>query len=463
MRIVIWWLRRDLRLSDNPALHAAIQNADRVIPCFILDPSLLNGEKIAPKRRDFLLGGLSALDTELRRRGAYLVIRYGDPLLELQQLLNKTGAQAIYAEADFSPFARSRDAKIAAVLPLRLVGGPTLRHPEEVRAVNGAPYTVFTPFKKAWLTRPLPTAADLLPSPERILTPPNVPTLPLPSFKPLAEFPSGEAEAQRRLERFLSGPIARYAEHRDRLDSDGTSGLSPYLRFGMLSARQAVVAALEAVYEGGGKGAETWLSELIWREFYVSILYHFPHVLKRGFRREYEGIAWLNKVEDFDAWKAGQTGYPVVDAAMRQLSTIGWMHNRARMIVASFLVKDLLIDWRWGERWFMQHLVDGDPSANNGGWQWTAGVGTDAAPYFRIFNPVLQSKKFDPQGKFIRHWLPELQNVPDEYIHEPWKMPIAIQRHVGCHIGQDYPWPIVDHDMARQRVLQAFAQAQQGR
>ncbi len=463
MRIVIWWLRRDLRLSDNLALHAAIQNADRVIPCFILDQSLLNGGKIAPKRRDFLLGGLSALDAELRRRGTYLVIRYGDPLVELQQLLNETGAQAIYAEADFSPFARSRDAKIAAVLPLKLVGGPTFRHPEEVREVDGTPYTIFTPFKKAWLAQPLPTAADLLPAPERILTPPNVQTLALPPFKPLAEFPPGEAEAQRRLERFLSGPIARYAEHRDRLDIDGTSGLSPYLRFGMLSARQAVVAALEAGHEGGGKGAETWLSELIWREFYVSILYHFPHVLKRSFRREYEGIAWLNKAEDFAAWKAGQTGYPVVDAAMRQLSTIGWMHNRARMIVASFLVKDLLVDWRWGECWFMQQLVDGDPAANNGGWQWTAGVGTDAAPYFRIFNPVVQSKKFDPQGKFIRRWLPDLQNVPDEYIHQPWKMPIDVQRRVGCHLGRDYPWPIVDHDMARQRVLQAFARAQHSR
>ncbi|MEJ5239820.1 MAG: deoxyribodipyrimidine photo-lyase [Anaerolineales bacterium] len=460
MRIVIWWLRRDLRLSDNPALHAAIKNGERVIPCFILDPLLLNGPKTSSKRRDFLLNGLAALDAELRRRGSYLVIRYGDPLTELGRLLNETGAQAIYAEADFSPFARRRDGRIAAVLPLHLVGGPTLRHPKEMLKPDGTPYTVFTPFKKAWLQQPLPTPADLLPAPKRIITPSGISSLSLPAIKTSAIFPPGELEAQRRLERFLSDGIAEYAEKRDRLDIEATSGLSPYLRFGMLSVQQAVVSALRSLQEGAGKGAETWLSELIWREFYVSILYHFPQVLKRNFRREYDGIPWLNKSEDFAAWKSGQTGYPVVDAAMRQLAATGWMHNRARMIVASFLVKDLLIDWRWGEAWFMQQLVDGDPAANNGGWQWTAGVGTDAAPYFRIFNPVMQSMKFDPQGRFIRRWVPELQNVPDEYIHEPWKMPLHVQHRAGCRLGRDYPLPIVDHEMARQRVLQAFSQAQ---
>ena len=233
------------------------------------------------------------------------------------------------------------------------------------------------------------------------------------------------------------------------------------MRFGMLSSRQAVVSALQKSNESAQGGAEVWLNELIWREFYMSILYHFPQVLKRSFQPAYDLIKWRNDENKFYAWRYGETGYPVVDAAMRQLLQSGWMHNRARMIVASFLVKDLLIDWRWGERWFMQHLVDGDPAANNGGWQWTAGTGTDAAPYFRIFNPVLQGKKFDPHGNYVRHWLPELAQVPDKFVHEPWKMPLSIQTQVKCRIGRDYPQPIVDHALARQNTLDAYAAARQ--
>jgi deoxyribodipyrimidine photo-lyase len=226
-----------------------------------------------------------------------------------------------------------------------------------------------------------------------------------------------------------------------------------------------VVAALQAIAAAPNsearKGAESWFNELIWREFYIHILYHFPHVRGRSFRHELDAIGWANAESDFDAWCQGRTGYPMVDAAMRQLAQTGWMHNRARMIVASFLVKDLLIDWRWGERWFMQHLVDGDPAANNGGWQWTAGTGTDAAPYFRVFNPILQGKKSDPQGAYVRHWLPELSTVPNKYIHNPWEMPIETQRKVGCLIGRDYPPPIVDHKLARERVLAVYRQAKE--
>jgi deoxyribodipyrimidine photo-lyase len=209
-------------------------------------------------------------------------------------------------------------------------------------------------------------------------------------------------------------------------------------------------------------GAQTWLNELIWREFYVSILYHFPYVLDRSFRPNLQDIPWENDATRFAAWCAGRTGYPVVDAAMRQLVKTGWMHNRARMIVASFLVKDLLIDWRWGEHYFMQHLIDGDPAANNGGWQWTAGTGTDAAPYFRIFNPVLQGKRHDPQGVCVRRWVPELASVPDRYIHVPWEMKAETQRASGCVIGRDYPAPIVDHRQARERTLDAYRSAREG-
>jgi deoxyribodipyrimidine photo-lyase len=235
------------------------------------------------------------------------------------------------------------------------------------------------------------------------------------------------------------------------------------LRFGMLSARQAVVSALaarEAALDGQARtGAQTWLNELIWREFYMAILAHFPDVLEGSFRANLREIAWENDENAFAAWCQGRTGYPAVDAAMRQLVETGWMHNRARMIVASFLVKDLLIDWRWGERFFMQHLVDGDPAANNGGWQWSAGTGTDAAPYFRIFNPTTQGKKHDPDGAYVRHWLPELAHVQDKYIHEPSKMPLDVQQAAGCVIGQDYPAQIVDHAWARERVLNVYRQA----
>lgn len=246
------------------------------------------------------------------------------------------------------------------------------------------------------------------------------------------------------------------------LKDDGTSRLSPYLRFGMISARQTAVAALQALDAAANpqtrKGAETWLNELVWRAFYVAILAHYPHVAQGSFRPEYDRIAWRNDAAAFAAWKRGQTGYPVIDAAMRQLASTGWMPNRARMIVASFLVKDLLIDWRWGERFFMQRLMDGDPASNNGGWQWTAGTGTDAAPTFRIFNPVSQSRKFDPDGIYIRRWLPELANVPHKYVHTPWEMPVWLQKQVSVWVGRDYPRPLVDHAQARERTLAAYRQ-----
>ncbi|MBN1218239.1 MAG: deoxyribodipyrimidine photo-lyase [Anaerolineae bacterium] len=469
MNTAIWWIRRDLRLSDNQALTQALTCADQIVPVFIFDPALLRSPYVAPKRLAFVLEGLRWLDADLQARGSRLIIRRGEPKQELSRLLAQSGSNIIFAEADFSPYARCRDQNITATLPLLLQGGLTVCHPNVVLKANGTPYTMFTPFSRAWRALPLPQAADLLPAPERILTPSHLPGEAIPVDPPLSlkvPFPAGEAEAQRRLARFAGQRLANYVEQRNRLDFDGTSQLSPYLRFGMLSTRQAVVAAREAIDMAVSvqerKAIETWLNELIWREFYISILYHFPQVRRRSFRPEYDRIPWLNDETDFAAWQEGRTGYPVVDAAMRQLVQTGWIHNRARMIVASFLVKDLLIDWRWGERWFMQHLVDGDPAANNGGWQWSASTGTDAAPYFRIFNPVLQGQKFDPEGEFVRRWVPELAEVPQKFIHTPWEMPLAVQQEIGCVIGQDYPAPLVDHALARKRVLAAYAQANAG-
>jgi deoxyribodipyrimidine photo-lyase len=476
MTTALWWIRRDLRLTDNQALAAALAHAEQVLPVFILDPGLLASPYVGPKRLAFLLSGLRQLDADLRARGSRLILRQGEPEDELASLMAESNADAIYAEEDFSPYARRRDERVARRLPLQLMAGLTVHPPGTVLKSDGSPYIVFTPFSRRWKSLTSLPTSTILQAPAHIRTPNEVQGQPIPTepaLPPGVLFAPGEAEAQNRLFAFVDGrgddsnsPVYRYGETRDRLDLEGTSQLSPYLRFGMLSARQAVVSALAAMDAApdktSQKSSETWLNELIWREFYVNILYQFPHVRGRSFRAELDDIAWENDEAAFAAWCEGRTGYPVVDAAMRQLLHSGWMHNRARMIVASFLVKDLLIDWRWGERWFMQHLVDGDPAANNGGWQWTAGTGTDAAPYFRIFNPLLQSRKFDPDGAYIRRWVPELVKVPEKFIHEPWRMLEETQRSSGCVIGQDYPEPIVDHAAMRKRALALYQQASQG-
>ena len=465
MKAAIWWVRRDLRLTDNQALSAACEQAEQVVPTFILDPTLLSQNEDAKKRLAFLFAGLRALDADLVQLGSTLIIRRGDPQEQLTALVEETDAEAIFAEADVWPYGVQRDARIAEVLPLHLTGGLTIHPPEAVLKADGDPYVVYTPYSRKWKILPQPMPHDILPAPSHLKTPDGIESRSIPAQPtppPEVVFPASEAEAQQRLEDFLSGdspPAYEYDIERDRPDLDTTSHLSPYLRFGMISARQA--AAMAGVARGlatddeARQGVNAWTNGLIWREFYQAILHHFPHVLERSFRPKWD-IAWENDEEAFAAWCEGRTGYPIVDAAMRQLVHTGWMHNRARMLVASFLVKDLLIDWQWGEAFFMRHLIDGDPAANNGGWQWTAGTGTDAAPYFRIFNPTTQGKKHDPQGAYVRRWVEELAHVPDRFIHEPWKMPDHVQQDAGCIIGQDYAAPIVDHAQARERALATY-------
>jgi deoxyribodipyrimidine photo-lyase len=464
----IWWIRRDLRLTDNQALYAALETGLPVLPVFILDPALLASRDLGTPRVAFLTRCLASLDESLRRRGSRLVIRSGPPAEVLGRLAHEADAPRVFAEADITPYARRRDAEAARVVHLTLVEGGSVHSPEEVRRADGGTFTVFTPYRRAWLARPLPGPRQLLPAPTRLAPAPAVASLPLPDAVddvPQDFFPAGEAAAQARLSEFAGdgGAIYRYSEGRDRLDWGGTSQLSPYLHFGLLSPRQAVVAALQARDRAPGRpardSAEIWLSELVWREFFRTVLFHAPDVRRRSFRRDLRSIRWENDPASFDAWREGRTGVPVVDAAMRQLRTTGWMHNRARMITASYLVKDLLIDWQWGEAWFLQSLRDGDLAANNGGWQWCAGTGTDAAPYFRVFNPVLQGQKFDPRGEYVRRFVPELQRVPLRYLHRPWEMPDDLQRDSHCFIGGDYPAPLVDHAWARQRVLQVYAEA----
>ena len=465
----IWWIRRDLRLNDNTALQAALTAGEQVIPLFIMDPNLWQGRWYSARRADFLVANLSQLDTDLQSRGSRLIVRFGAPKKILKEFINEYNVGAIFAEEDHTPYARKRDSQLAQHLPIKFVEGKSVHHPDSLLKSDGMPYKVYTPFMKQWKELPSPTPFDIFPAPKKINTPENIPTDRLPTYKTQQEgtnFLPGEKAAQDLVSSFVVGPdapIYSYTDLRNHPNLKATSGLSPYFRFGLISIRQAVVIASSAIHsaetENQRKNAETWLNELIWREFFNYILYHHPQALRHSFREDYSKIQWVNDEEDFEAWKTGLTGFPIIDAGMRQLAETGWMHNRVRMITASFLVKNLLINWQWGEAWFMQNLLDGDPASNNGGWQWVAGTGTDAAPYFRIFNPISQSLKFDPQGEYIRQWLPELRSIPGNLIHTPWKMSQEEQTTYQCQIGLNYPEPIVDLPFSRQRALDAYRNA----
>jgi deoxyribodipyrimidine photo-lyase len=458
---VIHWFRRDLRLTDNFALAAACQSGEPVIPLFILDPAILSSTNVGAPRLTFMLKTLHALDETLRKQGGKLVIRNGEPDVVLHQVMQETGATTIYFNRDYTPYARRRDAAILKAVNAQQFDDAALLPPEVIMKADGGPYTVFTPFKRTWLKIPKPPITTA-PAQFRFVTDIQTDNLPTPHDlgieSTFAVPEASEAEAMRRLHNFLQKRIYRYRVGRNELAGDphddtitGTSFLSPYFRFGLLSPRQAFWSArdayLAAVDSSGKESVETWVSELVWRDFYLHILYHFPHAAKGNYRQSYDALEWRRAEDELETWKQGQTGYPVVDAAMRQMNQMGWMPNRARMIVASFLTKDLLIHWQEGERYFMQRLIDGDPAANNGGWQWAAGTGTDAQPFFRIFNPVSQSEKFDPDGAYIRRWVSELRDVPKEYIHAPWRMPTP---------PKGYLPPMVDHAFARQRTLSAF-------
>lgn len=468
MTNVIWWLRRDLRLHDNHALRAALESGTNVLPVFILDDHLWKGKFYCHQRAAFLLANLEILDRQLQKLGSRLVIRSGQPLEQLQTLAMDFYAEAIFAEADFTPYARQRDTQIAQNLPLKLVGGSLVVHPEKILKNDNTPYRVYTPFMRRWKAFIGEHPVTPFPAPRHIPTITNIPSDPLPFFQYSASrtgFPAGENEARNRLDKFTVDDISvvyGYAQNRNFPGQEVTSRLSPYLHLGILSPRLAVQQATQAFNQAETPShrdsAETWLNELIWREFFGYILYHFPQATRGAFRKQYRNIPWTNDLADFEAWKSGKTGFPLVDAGMRQLAATGWMHNRLRMITASFLVKNLLINWQWGESWFMQNLLDGDIASNNGGWQWVAGTGTDAAPYFRVFNPITQSQKFDPNGTYIRRWVPELRTVLDAYIHTPWKMDTRTQEKANLRLGKDYPLPIIDLAFSRQRAIETYKQ-----
>lgn len=452
---VIWWIRRDVRLHDNPALQAALQQAETVIPVFILDAKLL--ARSNPRRNAFLFENLRQLEKELQQRGSRLVVRRGDPRNCLQQILRESNAHMIFAQRDYSPYAQTRDADIAAVLPLTLTAGITIQPESKVRKEDGTPYTVFTPYARTWMEHLDPIT--IFEPPTRFQPIADMYSEPIPPSQSDPFFPAGEENALQQLRSFLSDQALSYHQDRDMPAEAGTSRLSACFHLGVLSSRLAFHEAHSLAHDSPKRsGFDTWINELLWREFFTMILANFPQVVEGPFREKYSRLKWRNDEREFIAWKNGLTGYPLVDAGMRELQETGWMHNRVRMVAASFLCKDLLINWQWGEEWFLQTLIDGDLAANNGGWQWSAGTGTDAVPYFRVFNPITQSKRFDSAGNYIRRWLPELSTIPAQYIHTPWKMPLEVQQDCGCRIGIQYPSPLVEHATARQRTLAVYRQ-----
>ncbi len=460
------WFRRDLRLTDHAALAAALRAARRVHCAFVFDTDILDPLPTRADRRvEFIWESVRLLKQALQGRGAELLVLHGPARRLIPELAVRLEVDAVYANRDYEPFATARDAEVAGSLAaagrrLSLHKDQVIFDTDELLTGNGRPFHVFTPYRRAWQARLTPgdyaphAVAEHL---DRLA--PAAPT-PMPALEDLGftrtnlaalGVQAGEAGAQARLQDFLQR-IDHYHERRDYPGLKGPSYLSVHLRFGTVSIRELVGLAVARDSEG----AWMWLSELIWREFYQMLLWHYPQTVTHAFQAKYDAIAWPNPPGHYEAWCEARTGYPIVDAAMRQLNQTGYMHNRLRMIAASFLVKDLQVDWRLGERHFADKLIDYDQAANVGGWQWSAGVGTDAQPWFRIFNPVTQSQRFDPEGRFIRRYLPELAALPDKYLHAPWTLPAAEQTRLGFVPGRDYPPPIVDHAKARQATLALF-------
>lgn len=470
---VLVWFRRDLRDMDHVALSEALRRGRCVFCVFVFDRTMLDALPSRSDRRvDFIHQSLLELDAALRQRGGALIVRHGAAVSEIPLVARELGVSAVFANGDYEPQAKWRDAAVAGALAgsgisFQLFKDQVIFAGTEVLSQAGRPYTVFTPYRNAWLKRL--GEDDLVAYPTRGSFAGDALARGVPSLASLGFLScdlhglglrTGMSGARQLLSGF-SGRMPDYRIARDFPALNGGSSLSVHLRFGTVSIRELVRTAIAAgALRDVAGGAACWLSELIWRDFYFMILDHFPHVAERAFRAEYDDIQWEKGTwadAAFAAWCTGHTGYPLVDAAMRQLNRSGYMHNRLRMVTASFLCKDLGVDWRRGEAYFAAHLNDFDLAANNGGWQWASSSGCDAQPWFRIFNPVTQSTRFDSAGVFIRRYLPELAAVPERFIHAPWRMDEAAQAACAVHIGRDTPAPLVDHDIARRRTLSRYA------
>jgi len=469
----IVWFRRDLRLHDQPALTAACAECDEVIPLFVFDEPLLQSHEFGSACVNFMLGSLAELASSLADHGVPLQWRRGDQVEQVVQAAREWKADVVYWNRDYEPGAIERDRLVQQPLAklgtaVRTFKDHVVFEASEVRGATGEPLQRYSAYRARWWTKWHATTPAVQPIPTALA---KKKAAPLPSSRPLPtagelgyapvvlSIEPGVRNAEQRLRWFVEGPLHSYAQGRNLPAIDGSSKLSPHFRFGTLSPRMAIHAALSALAKGGRTSRVdvlTWVDELIWREFFQQVLTAFPHVAKGPFRAVTVPPvrpAGREREQLFRTWCEGKTGYPIVDAGMRQLNQTGWMHNRVRMVVASFLIKDLRIDWQNGERYFMQHLLDADVAANNGNWQWCAATGTDAMRGYRIFNPALQSKKFDPDGAYIRRYLPELAHVSAKRIHEPHLMTADEQERAGCRIGTDYPSPVVDHQFARQEYL----------
>jgi deoxyribodipyrimidine photo-lyase len=456
MRTAIHWFRRDLRLTDNTALNAAIADSDAVVPVYVVSTWKNNHRWTGPARQDFLCGCLQSLDSSLRSRGGRLLVRQGPADQVIEKLLIESKAQALHFNRDPDPFGREMEARVATVA--RQLGVSVHAHQDhalhertEVMTGSGTPFRVFTPYSRAWLKlpkrRPAPPAGP-------VRVPAALGTDPLPTLAHWGWEPRrpglepGEAAARKRMNAFLSGPVFQYGRLRDIPGVHGTSRLSQDLRHGLISIRELYQEcenrALHADPEQR-RGVGTYINELIWREFYFQVLWHWPEVLNHEFQEKFRALKWHRSQAALDRWCRGETGFPIVDAGMRELATTGFMHNRVRMITAMFLVKDLHLSWKEGEQWFMSQLLDGEIASNNGGWQWSAGTGTDAAPYFRIQNPWSQTAKFDPEGTYIQKWVPELAGIDPAKFSQP---PAP-----GLSVSRGYPAPIVEHSKERDVTL----------
>ena len=480
MTTAIVWFRQDLRLADNPALHAALQSFDTVVPLFIDDPIDQSVSRIGAASRVWLHHSLASLDSDLTERGATLCLARGAAGAVLRKVAAHFSADAVFWNRCYDPVTRARDQQIKSSLgAIKAISynGLLLFEPWDALKEDGTPYRVFTPFWRRVSSRLVDAVDDLLPAPERIPAPVTAEsgsasggrdgfvTLALDDLGLLPsqgwhapmvhDWSPGEAGAQQALARFTDGPAREYHDTRNLPAEPGTSRLSPHLHIGELSPRQVIRALLgtRRTLQRLGAGEETFAKEIVWREFGYSLLFHCPHTIDEPLDERFKAFPWREGAEadaDLRAWQQGRTGIPIVDAGMRELYATGWMHNRVRMVVASFLIKNLLIPWQAGERWFRDTLVDADLASNSLGWQWAAGSGADAAPFFRIFNPVLQGEKFDADGDYVRRWVPELNSVQNRRIHQPWTLP------AGEREALDYPAPIVDLKQSRQRALDAF-------
>jgi len=470
---VIVRFQYDLRLDDHPALTAAVETGRPVIPLFVITDRDEADWGLGSASRWWLHFSLQTLDEQLRKIGSRLILRSGDPQKAITALIEETKASGVYASRSYEPATRREETKLAACLEEMEVdfhnfSGHLLYEPEEIETQQRGPYRVFTPFWKSCLATKQPEPP--LDPPDKLKAPKKWPkSEKLDSWEllPKIDWDSGLCEtwtpgcvaAGERLQAFLDGPAGKYQEGREYPAQEGTSRLSPHLRFGEISPRRVwgeIHTQCGDAIEVGDDDLECFLSEIGWREFAHHVLWHFPQTADEPLREKFQEFPWKKDAAALRAWQRGRTGYPIVDAGMRELWATGWMHNRARMIVASFLTKDLLLSWREGAKWFWDTLVDADLANNTLGWQWASGCGADAAPYFRIFNPVSQGEKFDADGDYVRRWVPELENLPNRWIHQPWSAPPEVLEEAGVELGETYPEPIVDHKQARKAALEAF-------